>query len=164
MMRIVAVVATFVFVVLIGASAHAEPWKRHESKRLGFSMPVPRGAKIVDKAWPGGWVGLQADHKGLKLFGVATLGKKKTAALIRAVAEQISGMERKHWTVKKTVKSKSGWVWYTIARAAHGKKVALAVYGLGRKGSYLMLLVTTEADSRRRRAAQARWTNGAKLK
>lgn len=161
--RTIAAAVAFAVVVFIGASAHARAWKRHKSARLGFSMLVPGGAKIVDRAWPGGWKGVQASHRGKKVVGVALLGKKKTAALIRALAEQISGMEYKHWTVQKTVKAKRGWFWYTTARAAHDGKVAIAVYGLGRRGTYLMLLLTTRADARRHRAAHARWIRGASI-
>ena len=160
MVRTMVVAVALAAVTYLSASAHAAAWKRHQSKMLGFSMLVPGGAKIVDRAWRGGWAGLQADHKGRTLYGAALLGKKRTATQIRELAEQISGTERKHWTVKKTVKARRGWVWYTIARAVHGEKVVLDVYGLGRKGTYLMLLVTTKNDSRRRKAAHARWTRG----
>ena len=162
--RIVALAAPLTAMILASAPAHADSWKRLRPDKLGFSMRVPRKAKVVDMVWPGGWDGIQAQGKGVKLFGISMLGKKNTAALIRGFAEQITSLERKHWTVKKTVKAKGGWVWYTIARAAHGDKVATAVYGLGPKGTFLMLLVSTKKKARKDRAAHARWSRTVKLK
>lgn len=164
MVRTIAVAATLAVVLLSSARVQANGWHRHRAKRLGFSLLVPNGASIVDRRWPGGWVGLMAAHRRARIFGVALPGKKNTAAQIRALGERISGIEHRHWTVNKTYKAQNGWVWYSVARAASGDKVALAVYGLGRKGSYLMVLVTSKANARRQRIALARWTRLVKLK
>ena len=160
----VAVATAFASVICISPGASAETWRRHEAKKYGFSMLMPKGASVMEKAWPGGWVGLQADHGRTRLFGVTMRGKRNTADMIRTLAERLTGLERKHWTVdKKTIKARAGWVWYCVARAEDGHRVALAVYGIGRAGTYLMLLVSTRADARKNRAAHARWARGVRL-
>jgi len=164
MRRTVPLLVALTVVLLAAASAAAAPWKRHTSKKLGFSMLVPRGATIADRTWPGGWVGMEATRKGIKLIGVTVQGKKTTADLIRARAEQITAVERKHWTVNKTYKARNGWAWFTVARAVHGEKVVVAVYGLGRKGTYLMLLITHKARARKHRAAHVKWSRAVRLK
>lgn len=145
------------------ATAQAGPWKRHRSKKLGFSMPVPRGTAFTETSWPGGWGGLAADRDGLKLLVAVKPGEKKTAAQIEALAHRLSGIADKHWTVKRTRKARGGWGWFNIARASHGKNVAHAVYGLGPRGTYLMLALTSPAGARKHRAALARWTRGVRL-
>lgn len=149
--------------ICTSAPASARSWRRQVFKKLGFSMLVPRGAQIEHKSWPGGWVGVRATHKRVTLYGVVLPNRKKPAALIRALGERITAIEHRHWTVKKTYKGRSGWFWYSIARGATGDRVALAVYGLGRGATYLMLLVSSRADARRFRAAHARWTRKIKL-
>ena len=165
MSRAIAVLAAAAVVGAFSASAQAQAraWKRHTSEKLGFSMPAPRGLTFEERTWPGGWVGLQAEHKGVKLIAAAMLGKKNTAALIEAFGDQLSGVERKRWKVKRTRKARGGWVWYNIARGVRGKRVAFAVYGLGRKGTYLMLVITSRRGARKHRAAITRWTRGVKL-
>jgi len=162
MKRVIMVLAALA-IIFISASAQASTWKRLKSKKLGFSMLVPKGAKVEDRTWPGGWVGLQAERKGIKVLAAAMLGKKNTAILMREFAQQITGTERKHWTVIKTVKARGGWVWYCPAKARHNKNAFFAVYGIGRKGTYLMLLITSRAGARKHRAALVRWTRGVKL-
>ena len=83
---------------------------------------------------------------------------------MRAMAERVSGVAREHWTVIKTVKARGGWVWYCPARAAHGGKVVRAVYGLGRRGAFLMVLVTGKVEARRSRSAHARWARTVRLR
>lgn len=162
MKRAIVVMATLA-AVFISASAHAGAWKRLKSEKLGFSMLVPNGAKFKERTWPGGWAGLQAERKGIKILAATMLGKKNTAILMREFAQQITGTERKHWTVIKTVKAKGGWVWYCPAKARHNKEVFYAVYGIGRKGTFLMLVSTSRAGARKHRAALVSWTRSVKL-
>jgi hypothetical protein len=163
MSRAIAVLAAAAVVGAFGAQAQAQAWKRHTSDKLGYSMPAPKDATFEDKTWPGGWVGEQAEHKGVKLIAAALLGKKMTGGMMELFGDQLSGVARKSWKVKRTRKAKQGWFWFNITRGAQGKRRAFALYGKGRKGMYVVLLLTDRAGARRHRAAIARWIRGVKL-
>lgn len=164
MRRTVALLVAWLVVVGANPARGAGGWKRHREARLGFSMLVPRGGEVTRRTWAGGWRGIQINHRRATLFGVTMPGKKNTADMIRALAERLSGVERRHWTVIKTVKARRGWVWYCPASAAHGRKVVRAVYGLGRRGTFLMLLITDRGEARKSRSAHRRWARSVHLK
>ncbi len=144
--------------------AHAAPLRRHVARALGFEVFIPAGARVEDRSWAGGWVGMQAHTAPVQVTGATIPGQRITAWQMRAFAEQLSGIPHDRWIVENTYKARSGWTWYCTARAEQGDAVARAVYGVGLKGTFLLLLVTDVADARRSRAAYTRWTRTTRLR
>jgi hypothetical protein len=163
MNRTIAALAALTLIGAFSASAQAQAWKRHTSEKLGYSMPAPRGATFEAKSWADGWVGEQAEHKGVKLIAAQLPGKKLTGGMIEVFGDKLSGIARKSWKVKRTRKARQGWIWFSITQGAQDKQRAFALYGKGRKGMYLLLLLTSRAGARKHRAAITRWTRGVTL-
>ena len=158
--RAAAVVATF---TLLGSVAHARPWVQYKSDKYGFSMLVPKGTRFVDKEWKKGWAGVRANYWGVRLYGITHKGKQHTPGQIELFGVLVTGVPFKRWKVIDKGKNKRGWNWYKVARATDGKRVALAGYGTGKKGSYLLVLVTTVKSFRRHRAAYRKWARSVTL-
>jgi len=164
MSRGITIAAVLTAAMLVGSLAQAQAWQRYSSAPLGISLLIPRGAKPAQRAWPEQWQGVQAELKGVKIFALARQGKKHTASYMEELGLRTSGVVAKIWTEFKTVEKKDGWVWYNRARVADAKQAAFTVYGIGPRGSFVAVLVTTPADAKKRKAAFERWLKSVQLK
>ena len=150
-------VAGMLIVASPQATAKEHPWIKYEAKKYGFSMMVPKGTRFRGKEWKNGWGGLHANYWGVKLWGIAHLGKKHTAKEIETFALLVTGVPAKKWKLKDQGKEKNGWEWYKTWEARRGKAVFIGAYGVGPKGSYLLVLRTNKKSYARDKAAYLRW-------
>ncbi|MBW1808546.1 MAG: hypothetical protein JRJ87_10160 [Deltaproteobacteria bacterium] len=135
----------------------AGEWKEAKSEKYGFSMSVPKGTILKAKEWKGGWGGLHANFLGVRLFGIAHLGKKHTAKEIETFGVLVTGIGPKHWKKIDEGRDKNGWEWFKTWKAVRGKLVVLGAYGVGPKGSYLLVLKTSLKSFNRDKAAYMKW-------
>ena len=138
------------------ANPAAAQWKQHRSSTFGISMLLPAGVKAQTKAI-GDWGAVYAEAGPAKLLGLARLGKKSSAAEIEAFGVKLTGVPAKYWKAVDSGRGKNGWVWYKAAVASDEAKMAVAIYGHGPRGSYLLLLATTVADYKANQASYDHW-------
>jgi hypothetical protein len=142
----------------------ADEWKSYSAPDYGFSMLVPEGATIKEKEWQDGWGGLFSSHDGLMLWGLAKLGKKYSAEEIEAYGVKLTGIPEDDWKEIGKGEDDNGWTWYRTVEATKGGTLIFGGYGVGPKGSYLLLLKTTVADYDAHKADYKKWYGSIKLK
>ncbi len=59
--------------------------------------------------------------------------------------------------------NEAGWIWYRTVEATKNGKLILGDYGTGKKGSYLLLLETTDADYDEYKAEYLKWYQSIRL-
>jgi hypothetical protein len=123
-----------------------EGWELYKADDYGFSMLVPKGATFQEKEYEDGWGALHADYQGVKLWAVGKLGASEQAKTIEKYGVKVTGIPDKYWKVIDKGKNSRGWKWYYTVKASDGKSTAYGGYGVGPKGSYLIVLVTSESD------------------
>lgn len=139
-----------------------EGWETYEAKEYGFSMLIPEGTEMVTKEWSDGWGGLLGTYDGVSVFGAAKLGAQENAEAIEKFAVTLTGIPDSEWTeIDKG--SGDGWTWYSTVQAKQGDKHVFGGYGVGPKGSYLLILVTTPADFEEYREDYDKWYNSIQL-
>jgi hypothetical protein len=132
-------------------------------KEYGFTMLMPGGTKYAEKEFPGGWGELWAEHEGVKFYGLAKLGEKATPEEIEKVGVQLTGIPSSSWTTINQGKNQAGWIWYKTVEATKDGKLILGDYGTGPKGSYLLILQTTESDFNEYNADYVKWYQSIQL-
>ncbi|EDY22304.1 hypothetical protein CfE428DRAFT_0429 [Chthoniobacter flavus Ellin428] len=150
--------------VFVSGAAFADPagWTTYKANDYGFSMLVPEGAKVQTKEWGGGWGGLYSEHDGVTLYAVAKLGEPESAEDIEAFGVKLTMIPDDGWTQIDKGTGK-GWKWYRTVKATKGSKLAFGGYGVGPKGSYLLILVTTAADFKEHQADYEKWYESIRL-
>ena len=114
------------------------------------------------KEWAGGWGGLSGEHDGVTVYGVAKLGEPESAKDIEHFGVQLTGIPDEAWTeIDKG--NGNGWKWYRTVKATKGSKLVFGGYGVGPKGSYLMILVTTPSDFKEYQAVYEKWYHSIRL-
>lgn len=96
----------------------------------------------------------------MQVWGTAHLGKKHEPAAFQLFGIIVSGIPAKFWKKVDQGKNRNGFEWFHTYKASDGKHVVLGLYGVGKKGSYLLLLKTTQKSFRRDRAKYLRWYKG----
>lgn len=143
-------------------SAEADGWETYKADTYGFSMLIPKGTQIRTKEWAGGWGGLVGTHDGVTVYGVAKLGAPESSKDIESFGVKLTGIPDGAWTeIDKG--SGNGWAWYRTVQATQGTQLVFGGYGVGPKGSYLLLLVTTASDFEEYRAEYEKWYNSIRL-
>lgn len=153
----------FVSMIVAGTMVADEGWTRYSAPDYGFSMLVPAGTEIVEREWPGGWGGLYAEHEGVKLYALALLGDWSTPEEIEKFGIEVTGIGDKYWSLIDKGKNTAGWRWYRTVKAEAGGRVVYGGYGVGEKGSYLLLLATTSADFKAYRSDYEHWYESVRL-
>lgn len=144
-------------VMAAGVAVAEEGWAKYESKKYGFSMLVPTNTKMVEKEFKGGWGELWAESDGVQLYGLAKLGEQAKAEEIEAVGVMLTGIEASDWKTIDKGANQNGWNWYRTVEAKSGGKLIFGGYGTGKKGSYMLLLQTTEKDYAEYKADYQAW-------
>jgi len=143
-------------------AAGEDGWETYKANDYGFSMLIPEGAQVKTKEWTDGWGGLYVEHDGVTVFGVAQLGKFASAEDIEKFGVKFTKIPDDAWTeIDKG--SGNGWKWYKTVKAAKGSKLVFGGYGVGPKGSYLLILVTTPADFKEHQADYQKWYKSIRL-
>jgi hypothetical protein len=140
----------------------AADWKMYEAKSYGYSMMVPEGAKMREKELGGGWGQLWGESEGVKLYGMAKLGKKESDAEIEKFAVKTIGIPASEW---KMIDSGSGrgFERYKTFEAVRGSKLYFGGYGVGPQGNYLLYLETTVKDYQEHKADYRKWYDSIKV-
>ena len=158
MKKFATALAVAILVSAAAGSARAEEgWSKYQAKEYGFSMLVPEGTKFVEKEYEGGWGELFAEHDGVKLYGLAKMGEQASAADIEKVGVKITGIPASKWKQVHSGKNEGGWNWWKTVEASNGHDLVVADYGTGKKGSYLIILITTEEDYAEHKADYKTW-------
>lgn len=156
--------AALLFCAGTGQAKKKRPWVEHHSDKYGISMKVPRGTVFKGKEWKGGWGGIHANYWGVQLWGIAHLGKKHPPGVIETFGAVVTGIPFKQWKIIDKGEGKNGFEWYKAARAQKGKHVVFGLYGVGPRGSYLLVLRTTQKSLARDKEAYLRWYRSIKVK
>ncbi len=126
------------------SGALAGDWSYYDATDYGFKMLVPDAATIEEKEIDD-WGGLYAYYDGIKLWGLAKLGEEASAEEIEKFGVRLAGIPGRYWKEVDSGEG-SGWKWFKTVRAEYDGKVVYGGYGTGRRGSYLLLIKTTEED------------------
>ncbi|MDH4129982.1 MAG: hypothetical protein OEV44_14590 [Spirochaetota bacterium] len=124
-------------------------------------MFIPKGAKPQEKEI-GKWGGLYVKHDGIELWGLAKLGTKATPAEIEKFGEKITNIPAKFWKNEDEGSGK-GWEWFKSVQAKNDSTVVFGGYGVGPKGSYLLIIKTTSSDLEEHNVEYMKWYNSIKL-
>jgi len=142
-----------------GKHKHKHLWVKYEAKEYGFSMNVPRGTKFKEKEWKDGWAGLYANYRGVQLWGLTHKGVKHTVPQFQIFGVLVTGIPGKKWKLVEEGKNDNGFKWYKVHQAEKGKHVVFALYGVGEKGSYMLVLKTTRKSFNKDKDKYLRWYN-----
>ena len=134
-----------------------KPWTNYFAPFYGFSMKVPKGTKFKEKEWKNGWAGVHANYWGVQLWGVAHKGVKHTVPQFQVFGMIVTGIPGKKWKLVEEGKGTNGFEWFKVHQAKHGKHVVFALYGVGKKGSYMLVLKTTNKSFKRDKEQYLRW-------
>ncbi len=123
--------------------ASASDWRYYESKPYGFSMLVPTGVRLVEREWGGNWGGLSGREGDVLFYAQAKLGAKETNEDIEQYALRTIGISAAAWTKIDQGQNVRGFERYATFKANLGSKLYYGMYGVGKKGNYLLYLETT---------------------
>jgi hypothetical protein len=144
------------------SSAHADKapaaptWKLFDAPKFGFKMEVPKKTKLTATA-VGKWGGFYAKIWPAHLWGLAKLDAKHTPAEIAAFGLKVTKTKAKHWTLVTEGKDKQGFEWFQVHKIQWRNHVAIAISGVGPKGSYLLVLKTLKTNYLRFEKHYKRW-------
>ena len=147
---------TLLITVSCVGSVNAGEWEAYKANEYGFSMHIPPGTQMKPKEWPGGWGGLSGEYEGVTFYGVAKLGAPESAEDIENFGVKLTGIPPDAWTEIDKGQG-NGWTWYRTVKATQGSKLVFGGYGVGPKGSYLLIIVTTPDDFTAHRADYEEW-------
>lgn len=140
----------------------AGDWQSYSADDYGYSMLVPAGTRMETREFGGGWGGLRGDSQGVKVVGVAKLGAPESAAEIERFGVEVTGIPWANWEIIDEG-SGHGWNWYKTVTARNGNRLFFGGYGVGSRGSYLLLLETTPADFKAYRSDYDTWYESIRL-
>lgn len=143
--------------IALALPAAAEDWATYESPRYGLTMKVPNGTKIATKDSADGWGLLYAESEGVKLCGWAQLGRQYSAKEIEAYGVKVTGIPADCWKQLDEGKARGKFTWYKTVVASNEDTTAVGIYGIGPRGSYLLLMITTPDDYEASKADYKAW-------
>ena len=120
-------------------------------------MLMPVGTRFTKREYAGGWGELRATSEGVDFMGVARLGEMASAADIERVGVKLTGVDDRHWKVINEGRNENGWNWFVTVEASVNGQLYFGDYGTGPKGSYLLMLRTTERDNRQHESDYKAW-------
>jgi hypothetical protein len=138
-------------------------WKTYEAKGYGFSMLVPEGTRMTEKELGGGWGQLWGTSEGVKLYGMAKLGKKESNEEIERYAVRTIGIPAAEWKLVDAG-SGNGFERSKTFEAVRGKRLYFGGYGVGPQGNYLLYLETTVDDYDAHKADYHKWYQSIRVK
>jgi hypothetical protein len=159
-MRVKKIAVAAVLALALGWSAVAPAdlgWSSYRSNKYGFAMLAPPGATFVERELGGGWGTLEATHEGIKFLGVAKLGEWAKPEDIETFGVRLTGISPAQWKQVDKGTNQNGWAWYRTVEATDGRVLVFGGYGIGAKGSYLILLQTTVKDYEDHKADYRKW-------
>jgi hypothetical protein len=140
-----------------------EGWSNYKSDEYGFEMLVPEGTKFTEKESEGGWGELVATHEGVTLYALGKLGAPEKAEAIEKHGVKVTGIAADKWKVLDKGKDTNGWKWFYTVEARDGDNIVFGGYGVGSKGSYMIVMKTTAADYKESKKDYDTWYKSVKL-
>lgn len=145
------------------ASAKRGGWTVAKDKKFGFQMSVPKGTVLLGKDWKNGWGGLYGNYRGVQVWGLAQLGKQHRPAAFKLFGVLITGIPGKRWWKIDAGKNQQGFEWYETYRAVDKRRVVLCTFGVGKRGSYMLVLETSRKSYARDKAQYVRWYSSVRV-
>src|SRR5262245_3329679 len=137
----------------------ADGWDTYRSDKYGFTMLTPSGTQFKERELGGGWGTLEATHEGIKFLAIGKLGAPATPEEIETFGVRLTGLAPQQWKQVDRGQNQNGWKWYRTVEATDGRVLLFGGYGVGPKGSYLLLLQTTVKDYEEHKADYQKWYN-----
>ena len=157
-----ALLTTLMLLAAGTAMAGNDGWQVFRANDYGYAMLVPDGTLMETKQFGGGWGGMRGISDGVAVVGVAKLGPAETAAEIERFGVEVTKIPFNAWNVIDSG-SGNGWNWYKTVTARSGNKLFFGGYGVGARGSYLILLETTASDFDAHRSDYDTWYHSISL-
>jgi hypothetical protein len=157
------VVAVIALVFVLGSAFAAEGWTEYKADEYGFTMQVPKGTQFTEKEGTGGWGELHATHEGVSVYALGKLGAPVDAKEIVAYGVKVTETAADKWKTIDKGADRNGWKWWESVEVTDGNTVVFGGYGVGPKGSYMMLMKTTATDFAAHKADYAKWYESIKL-
>jgi len=126
-------------------------------------MLVPQGTYFKEVEYGNGWGSLTADYDGIRLFAIGKLGSKESASEIEKYGVKVTGVPYHSWRKIDEGNYSNGWTWYRTVEANSKGRLLFGGYGVGGKGSYMLVLTTTPEDFESNRADYMKWYNSIQL-
>ena len=145
------------------AGAQDQGWGVYRADDYGFSMLMPIGTSYEEREYGGGWAELRAEYDGVKFYALVKLGENATAEEIERLGVDLTGIPDRYWSTIDKGRDENGWVWYRTVEASSQGRLVVGGYGIGRRGSYLLILETTERDYRDYKSDYKDWYNSIHL-
>jgi hypothetical protein len=143
--------------ILSASSASGQSWGVFKSDKFGFAMLVAPGTSWAARDFGKGWGGIYARTGVVEFFGVAKLGTFAPAAELELTGVLVTGIPIAAWRKVQEGTQQNGWKWFKSYEARGNGKLILAVIGNGPRGSYLLLMGTTQADYEANKALYLQW-------
>ena len=157
--KLLATLATLVLATV----AFASDWRYYETKPFGFSMLVPTSTRLVEREWGGGWGGLSGRSEDVLFYAQAKLGAKESDADIETYALRTIGIPASAWTKVDQGTNVRGWERFNTFKANLGAKLYYGMYGVGKKGNYLLYMETTPSDYMAYKTDYDKWYESIRL-
>jgi len=148
---------------LCASAASGVKWVKYDSPEYGFSMLVPAGAKVQEQRLAPKRGMLIWEHGPVSVMAMPRLNYKATPEELEKHAVSVTGMAEKDWKAIGKGRHERGWVWWKAAMASPGGIRQIIEYGVGAKGTYLMVLTINDKYFHRHRAAYRRWYRSIRL-
>ena len=149
--------SVFLFAGVLCSTVLAIDWTTYRSNEYGFEMLVPSGTKFAERDFGSGWGALVADADGVKIYAVGKLGEQATAEEIESFGVKVTAIPASAWKAVDSGRNSNGWSWYKGVEAWNGDEVVYGGYGVGPRGSYLLLVKTTGADYSAHESEYRQW-------
>lgn len=145
------------------SAAASDDWVRYSSSEYGFSMLVPTGTVFEEVEYGYGWGTLVADYYGVALYAIGKLGEQASPEEIERHGVRSTGVPARYWQKIDEGTNSNGWVWYRTVRAHYNNELLFGGYGVGNRGSYMLVLVTTADDFENNKADFIKWYHSIRL-
>jgi hypothetical protein len=143
--------------------ALAQGWGVYNDDKYGFAMLMPVGTVFAEREFGDGWAELFAEHDGVKFYALTKLGTYASPEEIEALGVKLTGISGNYWKQINSGKGENGWTWFRTVEAGLGERLVFGDYGLGPRGSYLIVVDTTETDYRHYKSDYKEWYRSIRL-
>lgn len=138
-------------------------WTRYESKKYGFSMWAPLRARVSAWEQQSDWAGMEAVLEPVRLRGVLKNRIRESETALASTIVRMTGTYKEGWKPVGQGRGQQGFDWFRVAKWEGPSQVIFAIYGVGKRGSYALLLRTTKAHFNAYREDYQDWWAGVQV-
>lgn len=154
----VGIIASLLFIAIAN-----DAWELYYSEDYGFSMLIPVGMKFEKKEYKGGWGLLTAKHEEIQFYVLGKLGTDASEVEIEEYGVKITDIPAKYWEEIDSGEYEKGWKWYRVVKAVYDNSLVFGGYGVGSKGSYMLILKTKKGDFEKNQKDYMKWYRSIRL-